>query len=266
MLSLQSALPDVRPRFTPRQLDRPRFTPRRTSPRVGALLVAVQAGNEDEVRRCLDDATVDMEAADKDGLTSLHLGCQAGHLELVSMLIERGASVHTLSKAGKSPLYACCAHGHSECLSLLLAVGAAFDEPRQNGARPLAVACEARRQGASNPRRARASAPPCFCSHTLGVHVLGATQHGHVECVRMLLSQGAEVDSEMFDGATPLFISCEAGHQACASLLLDHGASADKADKKGVTPLAIGRKNGNAACVTRLERALARTELCTQIV
>ena len=260
MLSLQSALPDVLPRFTPRK-------PRCSSPREEALLllVAVQAGNEDEVRRCLDDARVDIEAADKDGLTSLHLGCQAGNLELVSMLIEHGASVHALSKAGRSPLYECCAHGQSECLSLLLAVGAAFDEPRQNGARPLAVACEARRQGASMPYRAHASTPPASAL-TPWVCTCPGTQYGHVECVRMLLSQGAEVDSEMFDGATPLFISCESGHQACASLLLDHGASADKADKKGVTPLAVGRKNGNTACVTRLELALARTELCTQTV
>jgi hypothetical protein len=92
-----------------------------------------------------------------------------------------------------------------------------------------------------------------------------ACDHGHDECVRLLLGAGASVDLAMTDdSATPLYIACGAGQVECVRLLLGAGASVDLATTDdGATPLCIACDHGHDECVWLLLGAGASVDLAT---
>ena len=59
---------------------------------------------------------------------------------------------------------------------------------------------------------------------------------GKVECVRVLLRHGADIEARSGDGCTPLFYSVPNGEPAVARVLVAAGASID-AERHGMTPL-----------------------------
>jgi serine/threonine-protein phosphatase 6 regulatory ankyrin repeat subunit B len=95
---------------------------------------------------------------------------------------------------------------------------------------------------------------------------LAASENGHLDVVRLLLQNGATVDSCNIDGAavglllqhraavesrgTLLMLASQCGHLDIVRLLLQNGASMDSCDNYGSTPLAYG-KQGNFFDETR---------------
>ena len=70
-----------------------------------------------------------------------------------------------------------------------------------------------------------------------------AASHGHVDCVRALLSAGADMNKRAsakrpFDGATPVYIAARNAHEACIEVLAQHGADLNKAKTVRVSELA----------------------------
>ncbi len=60
---------------------------------------------------------------------------------------------------------------------------------------------------------------------------------GKVECVRVLLRHGADIEAHNGDGATPLFFSVPNGEPAVARVLVAAGANIDAETEHGITPL-----------------------------
>ncbi len=67
----------------------------------------------------------DVNAVDDDERTMLHWAVVAGHREVVSALLERGARVDTKDDAGWSPIMTAASSGNLELLRLLWPLGAA---------------------------------------------------------------------------------------------------------------------------------------------
>ena len=65
--------------------------------------------------------------------------------------------------------------------------------------------------------------------------------------VELLLNQNAEIDSNDEIGWTPLVHALAIGHDAVVKLLLEKGAEVDTIDKEGLTPLYIAAAIGNKA-------------------
>ena len=91
----------------------------------------------------------------------------------------------------------------------------------------------------------------CIDRQRMGT-LLVACWTGHVDTVRLVLNEGAEVDRANQNGVTPLHIACQKGHVAVARLLLDEGAEVDRAAKDGVTPLFIACAEGHVDVVRLL--------------
>ena len=66
--------------------------------------------------------------------------------------------------------------------------------------------------------------------------LFAACAKGHVDAMRQLLDEGAEVNRAN-NGTTPLLMACMNGHADAARLLLDSGAEVDRATPSGATPL-----------------------------
>lgn len=57
------------------------------------------------------------------GNTALHIASLAGRLEVVKLLVEKGAEINVQSQNGFTPLYMASQEGHSEVVKYLLARG-----------------------------------------------------------------------------------------------------------------------------------------------
>ena len=69
---------------------------------------------------------------------------------------------------------------------------------------------------------------------------------------RALLSAGAKVDLQNLEGASPLFIACQAGHVEAARALLSAGAIVDLPNNAGFSPLLFTCCRGHMALVCAL--------------
>ena len=65
---------------------------------------------------------------DTEGLTALHEAAQGGHLQIVRLLVKRGAEVNALTAVGKPPLHLVLIGNHTDVAQFLTASGAAPGE------------------------------------------------------------------------------------------------------------------------------------------
>ena len=83
------------------------------------LIRAVERGHTDIARRLIATGTVDLNAADKAGVTALHLAAAAGDLEAVRLLLDHGARTDLVSADGHTAAAIAEQAGHSAVADLL---------------------------------------------------------------------------------------------------------------------------------------------------
>ena len=166
------------------------------------------------------DYRVDVNFIRKKPVSPLGVACARGHVEVATLLVERGASIDFCADGRNTPLFvACQGRKDSDNLNVVrwcVEHGADVNRADESGATPLFVACF----------------------------------RGLVDTARLLLERGAAVSPVTKKGATPLFVACENGHVEAARLLLDKGAQVNQATNKGITPL--------HACAIKDEEDVAR--------
>lgn len=87
------------------------------------LLEACASGNGVKARQLIRDGA-EVNCADKDCWTPLHLASTNGHVDLVRLLLEHGADFNRADKDGKTPLHAALSarfssEGHVDIVQLL---------------------------------------------------------------------------------------------------------------------------------------------------
>ena len=93
--------------------------------------------------------------------------------------------------------------------------------------------------------------------------VMAASRFGHAKCVQLLLSAGAAVDlTRADDGSSALIFASHGGYVDCARFLLDAGAAVDLASHgRGISPLYMASQEGHVECVQLLLDAGAAVDL-----
>lgn len=90
-----------------------------------ALGYAIENGELDVVNELLrGDGGHLLKQADYAGNTAVHLAAVSGRTEIMTELLNRGASVHARNKANNSPLFVAVKSGMEECARLLRQAGA----------------------------------------------------------------------------------------------------------------------------------------------
>lgn len=214
------------------------------------LCRAAEAGDITAVRALLDEgASANAAVALPDAVGSipvLFFPSAAGHVEMVRLLLERGAA----PTDGES-VYHAAQHDHRDVLALLHQYGADLSRgPAGTGNSPLHFLASHHVSNAISARAIRGmewllvhgadpNVPLTAIADGQWPTQLGETPlHRAVACghgatvVELLLAHGATVDARRTDGATPYALAVRSGNDDAAQALLAAGA-----DRTRVAPL-----------------------------
>lgn len=210
-----------------------------------ALMEASMDGHV-EVARLLLDSGAQVNMPTDSFESPLTLAACGGHVDLAMLLIERGANIEEVNDEGYTPLMEAAREGHDEMVSLLLTQGAninAQTEETQETALTLAccggfleVADYLIKHGADI--ELGASTP-----------LMEAAQEGHLDLVKFLLENKADVHAQTQTGDTALTYACENGHTDVAEVLLYFGAELEHLSEGGRTPLMKACRAGHICTV-----------------
>ena len=97
------------------------------------LLNAVESGDVGSVEKLLEEGA-DINYADEDGVTPLMIATQANSIDMIKVVIEKGAAIDTKEKKlGVTALMLAAFLGHAEVAKELLSAGANIYETDNNG-------------------------------------------------------------------------------------------------------------------------------------
>ena len=175
--------------------------------------VPIGAIVESNQRNC--STSIEVRAAvavvNDNGAAPLYLAATKGHVEMVGLLLKKGADLAVSNNSGWTPLHSAANEGHVEVVELLLEKGADLAVPNSDGMTP----------------------------------VYSAATQGHIEVVRLLLDKGANLAVRKDNGWTPLNSAANNGHVKVVELLLKKGADPAVPNDSGWTPLHSAANNGH---------------------
>jgi ankyrin len=209
-----------------------------------------------EIADLLIAAGADVNAATTLGVTPLSLACENGSGAMVEKLLNAGANAQAALGTGETALMSCARTGSVEAVNAILAHGAEVNAKEHTNNQTALMWAVSRRHpeivkaliehGADIEARSRsyrefvARKMPATGEqrgHTSAVWMekggstplLFAGRAGDIECARLLLAAGAQINETAPDGNTPLLIAAHSGHTDLAIFLLDHGADPNAA-------------------------------------
>jgi ankyrin repeat protein len=233
-------------------------------------------GDAAAVRRSLESGA-DVNATNYEGRTALQLAAEAGHKEVVDILLAGGAEKDAFIAAflgdlafiegalkddpgfaekgdasNQTLLHWAARGGHVETAELLLDRGADANAVDDEEHTPLIMA-------AMNGHRQTAEVLLAHGAEIDTRDVWGATamyraaMNGHAEVVEFLLEKGADVEAEVPGyGRTALQRAALNGHKQVVALLLAHGANVNAQDYGGNGPLSNAARGGHDEVVQLL--------------
>jgi ankyrin repeat protein len=202
------------------------------SPVQDQINVAISQGDNETAMRLLDADRSLIHACDRHGATPLHIAAEETNAELVSWLLERGASVRKQDLNGLTALdrAALAADPRNQCAQRFPAIAGLLLE---HGA-DLTVRAAVALADAPRIREMIRLAPHLLReAGSEGGLLTLAVNHGQVEVVRLLLDLGADVDERILlkeveeptpSWGMPLWYAALAGRLDITKLLLDRGA------------------------------------------
>ena len=219
-----------------------------------AIVDAAMNGDLKAVRTLVRQ-TVDVNAAQPDGMTALHWAVQRRDLEMTNLLLNAGADYRITNRTGAKPLYLAAINGDAAVIARLLEAG---EDPNAvltaEGETVLMLTSYTGNADAVKLLLARGADPNTqqFRGQTA---LMWAAAEGHAEVVKMLLASGADPglssaastkpERRPPGGMTALLFAARQGKLEAARALLDGGADINQAGADTTSPLLIAVVNGH---------------------
>jgi ankyrin repeat protein len=169
--------------------------------------------NDLETAELLIRAGADVDAANDFHITPLSLACTNGSAALVERLLKAGANPNTPIATGETPIMTCASTGSADAVRMLVARGADVNakEPSQNQ-----------------------------------TALMWAAAEHHPDVVRTLIEHGAHLQDRTKKGFTALHFAAREGELECTRLLLAAGVDVNIRSQPDAPPKGAGRGEGPA--------------------
>ncbi len=167
---------------------------------------AAKRGDLARVRELIESDPAQVNSRDGNGSVPLHQAAIGGHLEIVSMLLDRKAEIDLADNQGSTPLHAACMRFQPAVARLLIERGARINVRDQWG-------------------------------HTALVNAVGTVYGQDLDLIKLLIAKGADVNAAGGRGETPLDGAAGRGNLTIARLLIESGADLNPHAYPEGTPL-----------------------------
>ncbi|KAK6532281.1 hypothetical protein TWF281_006472 [Arthrobotrys megalospora] len=207
------------------------FTPLYRAAAHGRLENARLILKEAQRRVCLPAV---LEAGDKINRTPVWVAAASGSIELVELLVKYGAELFAKNNFHRNAMHAAALFGHSQMILYLASAGFSVNDCDKNRYQPLQLAVQKNQYEAARTLI------------ELGASVNGKNVHGWssleeaafvsdnaVEMVKLLLDNGADIESYDTDGVSILNRAVIAGNKEVVRELMGRGARIDTKNKLG---------------------------------
>lgn len=169
--------------------------------------------------------------------SALHEAVRIGHDAMVNKLTESGSSPRDRNAPGLMPLYVAAGHGKLEMVLLILLKGADNDALDNDGWSPLYVAVYHNRAEVVEALLAAGVDASLRCGRYGNSPLHLATERGYLEILKILIDPGAEVDATSRDGRTALHRPAFFNNAEAIGMLVEAGSNIEAENKSGCRPL-----------------------------
>lgn len=190
---------------------------------VGLVSAAIQGGNPDVIKVFLDHGYQPDTVFNDLGETPLMRALEKKKIQIVQLLLRKGANVNACADGGGTPLHA-AAGTWPESIPTLLQAGAQISA------------------------RLRGGRTPMMC----------AAFGNQINALELLHNAGASLEEKDNRSTTSLILAAKSGKFEALQWLLDHGADINAKDDRGETALDWARKNGHSRVVEVLQQRLGQ--------
>ena len=209
-------------------------------------------------------AGADPNERDRQGETPLMLAARNGNLDAIKILLEHKADVNAKEKLrGTTALMWAVEQVHPAAVKLLIEHGAdvraASNADTRNARNNLANTVTERlnsrlgvlgqkKIAAPQPAGEDLQPPPALTRKTDGgglTPLVFAAREDCLECAKLLVEAGADVNQRTHYGWTPLLVATQNRHYKLAAYLLDRRANPNLSNDGGWTPLYLATDNRN---------------------
>ncbi|XP_032080189.1 ankyrin repeat domain-containing protein 53 [Thamnophis elegans] len=161
----------------------------------------------------------------------LHYAASTGQTQWLQITLQKAESPNQADINGFSMLHTAALHGRLDCMKMLIEkYNLDINLGSLRGWRPIHL-------------------------------VLGQESKAMaVECLQYLLSKGADVNVQNFNGVSPLHKAASEGREQCLQVLIDAGANVHAYDHEKQKPIDLCRTWGHRACAKRLSHAMWKAD------
>ncbi|XP_069670308.1 uncharacterized protein [Periplaneta americana] len=205
----------------------------------------------------------DVNTDDALKLTPLYYAASRRHVNVVQFLIESGANVNACNCYGDSPIHVAALQGNVDLAKLLLDKGADNNPSNKNYVSLLLAAA---RGGNLDIMRflMDKGADVNACTKNGESPLLAAAEEENVDIVRFLMDKGADVNACTKTGESPLLAAAGTRNVDIVRFLMDKGADINARNKNGKSPLLAAARGGNVDIVRFLMDKGADVNACTK--
>jgi uncharacterized protein len=215
---------------------------------------AARAGDLIAITAFIDGGINVNAQTEADGRTTLISAAARGDLDVVKLLLQRGADVNIKDKQEYTALFHALEAGYDEVELVLL--NQPNLDPNARGLNGVALISYAWRDQKDAVRRLLDLGADVNAQDKDGdVALHGAAETGNGEIIDMLLAKGANPNLKNKQGGTPLMWSAVFGNEEAARRLLKHGADPSLKDNDGMTARDWAIKNKRQKVAALLQGA-----------
>uniref|UniRef100_A0A3P9IY68 Death-associated protein kinase 1 n=1 Tax=Oryzias latipes TaxID=8090 RepID=A0A3P9IY68_ORYLA len=223
------------------------------------LLIAAGCGNI-QIIEVLMRKGAEIQANDKSGANAVYYAARHGHVETLRFLHEKKCPLNVQDKSGETALHVAARYGNVDVVSYLCTIQA--DPNLADREQEIPLHCAAW-HGYSAVARALCQAG-CDVNATNREGespLLTASARGFVDIVECLVEHRADLQATDKDGHTALHLAVRRCQVDVVQCLLKHNCQQDQQDRHGNTALHIACKDGNLPIVIAICGAKANLDL-----